>query len=320
MQTDHLRDRLATDHLADVEFRHLLSFRAVAQTGSFHGAAESLDYTQSAVSQHVAALESMLGARLLERSRGRRAVELTEAGSLLKKHADAIVARMQAARADLRAYQEGASGLLRVGTYQSVGARVLPAALGVFTAQWPGVEVGLVETASDSGLLDLVESGDLDLSFAAYPLSEGPFESVELLRDPYVLVVQAGSPRASLGPPITGRDISEFPLIGFQHCRSTAAAEEYMRSDGGNPRWVFRSDDNTTVQAMVRAGIGVALVPRLTVDESDEECAILETGVPPRVLSLVWHRDRYRSAAQKEFVEIAARVCRHLQAQVAPAA
>jgi DNA-binding transcriptional LysR family regulator len=311
---------MGTDHLSDVEFRHLLSFRAVAQTGSFHDAAEALDYTQSAVSQHVAALESMLGVRLLDRSRGRRTVELTEAGSLLIKHADAIVARMQAVRADLRAYQEGASGLLRVGTYQSVGARVLPAALGIFTAQWPGVEVHLVETNSDSGLLNLVESGELDLSFAVYPLSEGPYEGVELLRDPYVLVVRASSPQAGLRRTLTAREISEQPLIGFRHCRSTQAAEEYLRADGGDPSWVFRSDDNTTVQALVRAGIGCALVPRLTVDESDPECAMLPTDVPPRVLALAWHRDRYRSPAQVAFVEIAAQVCRDLQSQVAPAA
>ena len=90
------------DHSPDLEFRHLLSFRAVAATGSFHEAAESLDYTQSAVSQHVAALEAILGVRLLDRSRGRRTVEVTEAGALLLRHADAIVARMRAARADLR--------------------------------------------------------------------------------------------------------------------------------------------------------------------------------------------------------------------------
>jgi DNA-binding transcriptional LysR family regulator len=308
---------MSGDHLADVEFRHLLSFRAVAQTGSFHEAAQSLDYTQSAVSQHVAALEAMLGVRLLDRSRGRRTVELTEAGALLLKHAEAVVARMQAARADLRAYAEGASGLLRVGTYQSVGARVLPAALGIFTCQWPGVEVRLVETNSDSGLLNLVESGDIDLSFAVYPLGDGPFEGVELLRDPYVLVVQAGSAQARLGRPISAQEISELPLIGFRHCRSTAAAEEYLRAAGGEPRWVFRSDDNTTVQAMVRAGIGVALVPRLTVDESDAECAILATEVPPRVLTLAWHRDRYHSPAQAAFVAIASEVCRELQAKVA---
>jgi DNA-binding transcriptional LysR family regulator len=311
---------MKTDHLADIELRHLLSFRAVAATGSFHEAAESLDYTQSAVSQHIATLEGLLGVRLLDRSRGRRTVELTEAGSLLLRHADAIAARMNAVHADLRAYAEGASGQLRLGTYQSVGARVLPAALGIFTCHWPGVEVHLTETNSDSGLLDLVESGDLDLSFAVYPLNAGPFEGVELLRDPYVLVVPADSPQAKLDRMITAREISGLPLIGFRHCRSTAAAEEYLRADGGNPQWAFRSDDNTTVQAMVRAGIGMALVPRLTVDETDEACVMLPTEVPPRVLTLAWHSDRYRSPAQIAFVDIAEEVCRDLQEKVAPRA
>jgi DNA-binding transcriptional LysR family regulator len=309
---------MAADHYTDLEFRHLLSFRAVAETGSFHEAAESLDYTQSAVSQHVSALESILGVRLLDRSRGRRTVEVTEAGALLLRHADAIVARMQAARADLRAYSEGATGQLRVGTYQSVGARVLPATLGIFTGLWPSVEVHLVETNSDDGLLDLVESGDLDLSFAVYPLSEGPFESVELFRDPYVVVVPASSPLANLDRVISAREIAELPLIGFRHCRSTAAAEDYLRANGGNPTWVFRSDDNTTVQALVVAGIGMALVPRLTVDEADLRCAVVATEVPPRVLTLAWHRDRYRSTAQVAFVELARQVCLELQQLVAP--
>ncbi|MGZ6268605.1 MAG: LysR family transcriptional regulator, partial [Candidatus Limnocylindrales bacterium] len=206
--------------MADVEFRHLLSFRAVAQSGSFHEAAEMLEYTQSAVSQHVATLEGLLGVRLLDRSRGRRTVQLTEAGTLLLRHVESIVARMQAARADLRAYSEGATGALRVGTYQSVGARILPTTLGIFTGLWPQVGVRLTETNSDDGLLDLVESGDLDLSFAVYPLSEGPFEGVELFRDPYVLVMRADSPLAGLDRVATAREIAELPLIGFRHCRS----------------------------------------------------------------------------------------------------
>jgi DNA-binding transcriptional LysR family regulator len=309
---------MTPDHLASVEFRQLLSFRAVAQSGSFHEAADALDYTQSAVSQHVAALEAILGVRLLDRSRGRRSVHVTEAGALLLRHADAIAARMQAARADLRAYSEGATGLLRVGTYQSVGARVLPAALGLFTGMWPRVEVRLMETNSDDGLLDLVESGDLDLSFAVYPLSDGPFEGVELFRDPYVLVVPSGSPLAGTDRLATAREIADLPLIGFRHCRSTGAAEAYLRANGGDPHWVFRSDDNTTVQALVAAGIGVALVPRLTVDETDPRSAVIPTEVPPRVLTLAWHRDRYRSPAQVAFVELARQVCLELQQKVAP--
>jgi DNA-binding transcriptional LysR family regulator len=305
------------DHVGEIELRHLLSFRAVAQYGSFHAAAESLDYTQSAVSQHVAALEATLGVRLLERSPGRRTVEVSEAGELLLRHVDRIASRLQAARADLRAWSEGAKGIVRVGTYQSVGVRVLPATLGMFAARWPDVEVRLTEINSDEGLLDLVESGELDLSFAVYPLSDGPFGSVELLSDPYVLLVPANSPEA-LMPRIEAREIARLPLIGFSASRSTAAAEAYLRAVGIEPHWAFRSNDNTTVQAMVRAGIGCALVPRLAVDESDESCVAVATDVPPRVLALAWHSDRFRSAAQVAFVDLATQVCRDLQEHVRP--
>src|SRR5512147_926614 len=78
--------RLLPDALSDLSLRQLLSFRAVADEGSFHGAADALDYTQSAVSQHVMGLESALGVRLFDRSRGRRTIALTEAGELLLRH------------------------------------------------------------------------------------------------------------------------------------------------------------------------------------------------------------------------------------------
>ena len=89
------------------------------------------------------------------------------------------------------AFGNGDSGPLSVGTYQSVGARVLPTLLAAFRAEWPKVDVRLVESADDRELLELVERGDIDLSFCVFPLEGGPFESVELMRDPYVLVVAA---------------------------------------------------------------------------------------------------------------------------------
>src|SRR3954447_15872855 len=156
MATDYLAPTtparaVLPDALSDLSLRQLLSFRAVADEGSFHGAADALDYTQSAVSQHVMGLEAALGVRLFDRGRGRRTVELTEAGTLLLRHVETITDRLQAARADLLAYAAGESGALRVGVYQSVGTRVLPAIIGRFSAAWPGVEVQLREAATDEG-------------------------------------------------------------------------------------------------------------------------------------------------------------------------
>src|SRR5215210_5465580 len=109
------------DRWLGVELRHLAALQAIAAEGTFGRAAQRLGYTQSAVSQQIATLERLVGQRLVERPGGPRPVSLTEAGRLLLRHAAAIVARLEAARADLEALGAGAAGSLRVGTYQSVG-------------------------------------------------------------------------------------------------------------------------------------------------------------------------------------------------------
>src|SRR5919199_189644 len=192
------------DRWLGIELRHLLALEAVAREGSFGKAAASLGYTQSAVSQQIAMLERIVGQRLVERPGGPRPVSLTEAGRLLLTHAEAIAARLAAAQADLTALSGGEAGVLRVGVFQSVGQRILPELMRRFLKAWPKVEVALTESADDAELLSLVERGDLDLAFADLPLTDGPFDSVELLRDPYVLVVPADSELAHRGsaPPL----------------------------------------------------------------------------------------------------------------------
>jgi len=324
MQTDYLvvapgdlpstPRRILPDALTDLSLRQLLSFRAVADEGSFHGAAAALDYTQSAVSQHVMSLETALGVRLFDRGRGRRTVELTEAGRLLLRHVETITDRLQAARADLLAYAAGETGTLRVGVYQSVGTRVLPAIIGRFAQEWPGVEVRLTEANSDEGLLELIEPGQLDLSFGVLPMPEGPFEAVELLHDPFVLVTQKDSALSKLEGMPSIELIGEQKLIGFRSCRSTRWLEGEIRAAGREPNFVFRSEDNGTVQAMAGAGLGTAIVPSLAVDLGDPAVTVIPTDLEPRRIALMWHRDRYRSPAALSFVDIALDVCAGLSA------
>src|ERR687885_2954244 len=137
------------DRWAGLELRHLLALDAVAHEGSFGRAAVALGYTQSAISQQIAALERIVGERLVERPGGPRPVTLTEAGRLLLRHAESIIARLQAAQADLAALSSGEAGSLRVGTFQSVGAKVLPEVMRRFSRAWPDVEIELTESHSD---------------------------------------------------------------------------------------------------------------------------------------------------------------------------
>jgi molybdate transport repressor ModE-like protein len=305
------------DRWLGVELRHFLALEAVARAGSFGKAAAALGYTQSAVSQQIATLERLVGQQLVERPGGPKPVSLTEAGRLLLTHAEAIAARVAAAQADLTALTEGEVGTLRVGVFQSVGQRILPEVMRRFLLSWPQVKVTLTESANDADLLELVERGDLDVTFSDLPLVEGPFEFRELLRDPYVLVVPADSPLAERDTPPTMREIAELDLIGHKHCRTIERLEATFRRP---LRFVFQSDHNQTVQALVASGVGSALVPLLTMDPDDETTALIELPkVPPRLIALAWHRDRYRTPAARAFVETAQEVCGDLELEPAAA-
>ena len=199
----HLRPSLAgllawystimeADRWLGLDLRHLIALKAIADEGSFGKAAERLGYTQSAISQQIAALERIVGLRLIERPGGPRPISLTEAGRILLRHADAIQARLLAAKADMSALEAGDAGRLRVGTFQSVGAKIIPRLLRGFSESHPQVEVVLHESQDESELLELIERGDLDLTFWTLPVAAGPYETVELLHDPYVLVVPDG--------------------------------------------------------------------------------------------------------------------------------
>jgi DNA-binding transcriptional LysR family regulator len=246
---------------------------------------------------------------------------LTEAGRILLRHAEAIQARLLAAKADMTALEAGDAGRLRVGTFQSVGTRILPTLLRRFSESHPDVEVLLRESLHERELIQMVERGELDLTFWALPIEPGPYDSVELLTDPYVLVVPAGSPLAALKRTPTLKEIALQPLISFNHCASTAEMEASLASTGRPPNVVFRSDNNGTVQGLVGAGVGVSVAPRLTVDEDDPSIEVidLQGRVPPRVIALVWHGDRHRSAASEAFVESARSVCSELSAEPAAA-
>ena len=297
---------MKADSWLGVELRHFAALQAVASAGSFGRAAERLGYTQSAISQQIATLERIVGEKLVERPGGPRPVSLTEAGRLLLRHADSIVARLQAAQADLQALRAGEAGTLRVGTFQSAGARVLPEIMRRFTTQWPQIEV-MLEEHDDEEIADALERGELDVGFVLLPIGDAPLETVELLRDPYVLVVAAGSPLAG-GPSVAARDrpaaARRVPLGRARPIPIEAA----FRAARLEPRWAFRSNDNQTVQGLVAAGMGCAIVPLLdgrhaaTRGSSPSTCG---GAVEPRVVGIGRHRDRYASPAARAFIDTA---------------
>jgi DNA-binding transcriptional LysR family regulator len=294
-----------------VELRHLAAFRAVARSGSFWDAGELLDSSQSTISQQVAALEGHVGERLLERSRGRRGVALTEAGRLLLVHAESIMARLNAARADIEALAVGEAGQLRVGALQSVANRILPDLMRVFAETLPGVSVELLESGQVEHLLDMVEAGGLDVALVNHPVRDGPFDVVELMKDPWMLMAPRDSDLARQDGPIRLSDIAGAGLVSYYTLPPTLSSQLISRGC----RVVVRSDDNNTIQRMVGAGVGIAIAPRLAVDERDPAVVVRELGwqVAPRLLVLCIHRNRYRSKAFETFVDLARRASREVE-------
>ena len=265
----------------------------MAEEGSFRGAADRLGYVQSAVSQQIAFLERLVGSRLLERSRGPGPVSVTEAGRVLLGHADGILSRLHAARADLAALDAGSVGEVRVGLDPIVGRRVLPGVLVEIARERPGVRIVPVEADRDEQRLEMLKHGDLDLAFVDVPLGGGPLEGCELFRDPMVLLVEARSPLAQLGRPPTRPEIADLRLI--------AAPEPRVGGEISPP----------TVQALVGAGQGAAIVPRLAVDRDDEATVTVELDglFEPRVFGLCWHRDRRLGEAVRAFRDAILRCC-----------
>ena len=324
MATDYSRrrpsaaGRFPPDALSDLSLRQLLSFRAVADEGSFHGAADALDYTQSAVSQHVMALEAALGVRLFDRSRGRRTVELTEAG-----------APAPAARRDDHRPPPGRAGRparLRGGRDRHAPGRRLPErrargscrrSSGASAQAWPNVEVRLPEAAATRACWSSSSPGALDLVVRR---PADPRRAVRGRRAPARTRSCSSRPRARPLPARSGRRRSSYRRPAADRvpsCRSTRWVEEHLRAPRReSPNFVFRSEDNGTVQAMAGAGLGTALVPLLAVDTADPSVVVIPTDLPPRRVALIWHRDRYRSPASPRSSRSRREVAATLQAEL----
>jgi DNA-binding transcriptional LysR family regulator len=298
--------RTTSAHRLGLELRHLQAFEAVARHRSFRAAAEELDYTQSAVSQQIVALEQIVGARLLDRGNGPRPVRLTEPGRVLLTHARAILARVDAASADLIALVHGAVGELRLGAFQSIANRLLPFALERFRRAWPRIEVELFESGSHDEIDDRVRRGALDVAFTTPPVAAGTLDYVELLQDPYLLVVHHDHP-LTRAPRVALRDLAGIDLVGYRVCRAHAQLERFLRSRGIEPRFVQRAEDNQLLQSLAGSGVGAAIMPLLAIDVQHEGTVVLDLRgeVPPRRIGLLWHRERHMTRATESFISIA---------------
>jgi DNA-binding transcriptional LysR family regulator len=297
-----------------LELRHLLALVAVTETGTFSQAAERLGYTQSAVSQQISSLERIVGTPMFDRPGGPRPVRLTPAGETLLTHARSVLARISSAAADLRALTSGEQGELRVGTMPSVGTKILPDLLTTFQKSWPGIHIVLRESRDCADLIRDVETGDVDVTFLDIGVYDtGQLAVSPLLDDPMMFLAPIDAPEADKRV-VSVADIAHLPMIGTRNPACRLIIDEAFRQAPKAPTYIFRSDDNPTIQRLVGSGLAYSVLPMLAVDENDPNLALIpiRPQPPQRRLGIAWHPERRRPAALQSFTDAAAVLCRDL--------
>lgn len=262
-----------------LDVKRLRVLREVARQGSFSGAAEALSYTQSAVSQQIAALEREAGTLLVER--GPRGVRLTDAGEALVGHTEAILARLQAAEAELEAIAGLRGGTLRVVSFASAGASLLPIAVARFREAHPGVELRLQPAEPDDGLAAL-KAGDADVAVTVEstfrPIVDEAFDLVHVLDDPMFVALPSTHPLADK-PRLRLAELAGDAWIqgtSRASCPDTAIFLRACAEAGFEPRIAFESDDYGAIQGFIAAGVGVALIPDLALVSPRDDIVIRE--------------------------------------------
>ena len=295
-----------------LDVRRLRVLREVAQQGSFSAAGEALGYTQPAVSQQIAALERETGATLVERNA--RGVRLTDAGRTLVEHADGILARLAAAEEELEALAGLRGGRLRLASFPTAGATLLPLAIAEFSRRHPAVELSLVEAEPEEAIPQL-KAGDLDLalifeyadlSAAGQGIDPDEVELVHLIDDPMHLALPPDHPLARRRT-VKLEDLADEVWVqgdctgscGQMHIAACQTA-------GFTPRVGFETNDYNVVQGLVATGVAVSLIAELALTNLRDDIVVRSLGrqAPIRHVWAATLAGAYRSPAVEAMLDL----------------
>ncbi len=250
-----------------IDTRRLRTLRAVADHGTVTAAAATLHLTPSAVSQQLVALEHEVGHRLFVRDG--RGVRLTAVGKIMLAHANEVLAQLERAEAEVAAYATGAAGEVTAACFATAISAVLSPAIVALRAAAPGIQLRVRDAEGHQSLAMLLD-GEADVAIAV-EYRGGPDAAdrrlfrVPLYAEPFDLVLPHDHPLAGTGDPPLGlgaasgeRWIGPYPGNPVHDVIAFACEQA-----GFSPRFAHCSDDFRAVVALVGAGAGVALVPRL---------------------------------------------------------
>jgi DNA-binding transcriptional LysR family regulator len=299
------------------DVKQLRVLRAVAEHGSFSAAADALSYTQPAISQQIAALEKRAGITLVDR--GSRGVRLTDAGRALVEHAEVVIARLAAAEAELEAIAGIRGGRVRLASFPTAGASLLPPAVAEFTRRHPEVELGFVEREPEEAA-QMLRAAELEIAivFEYDRLNPNEFERFyegielhHLVDDPMYLALPGGHP-LTRKPRVRLEDVAGETWIQESGTHSWCGHfhETVCEAAGFTPKVGFRSDDYNVVQGLIAAGVGISLLPGLSLTNVREDIVVRSLGrqAPARQIAAGTLAGRYRSPATDAMLKILSEV------------
>jgi DNA-binding transcriptional LysR family regulator len=291
-----------------LDVRRMRVLREVAVQGSFSAAAEALSFTQSAVSQQIAALEREAGTVLVQR--GARGVRLTEAGEALVRHADAILSRLADAEAELEAIAGLKGGRLRMASFESAGATLMPLAIAQFRERHPAIELTMVMGEPDETEPQL-KSGELDLviGFGSRLAENDGIERQFLIEDPMFLVLPSDHPLAGKRNLRLADLADEAWIGGAPDCECNRLIYSACTRAGYAPRMAFETDDYAAVQGFVAAGVGVSLIAELGLTTIRDDILVRDLGRDTPVRNIyAAAAGGYRTPATAAMLEVLADV------------
>jgi DNA-binding transcriptional LysR family regulator len=289
-----------------LDVRRLRVLREVARRGSFSAAAEALSFTQPAISRQIAALELEAGTQLVDRRA--RGVRLTPAGELLVEHAEVILDRLATAESQLEALAGLAGGRLRLGTFGTANATLIPLAIRAFAAEHPAVDLQLVEGVS-STLVQRMLAGEVDLAVLTTEVAEDEIELEPLMDDPLYVALAADHPLADR-PALRMADLRDETWIESHQGACAGPLLDAARAAGFEPCIGFEADQWLGKQGLVAAGVGVTLIPSVALATVREDVVLRSLGAdaPVRQLFLASQSCGYRAPAVEPMKAILRRV------------
>lgn len=288
-----------------MELRQLKYALALAEERNFSRAAKKLHLAQPSLSQQIIKLEKQLGVRLFERRPGD--LRLTYAGQRFVEQASKIVDQVEQLKQEMLDVAQSAKGQLIIGALPITGARLLPQALRQFKAEFPGIDLVLIEETT-ARLEALTAKGQTDVSLLSLPLGEEGLDYTPILEEEILLATPPHHPFATLSE-IDLAECEDEPFILLKEGQGfREISRQLCLRAGFEPKIVFESANIETVQSLVACGMGISLTPKMVARDANAELRPAYVSIrdvqSSRTLALAYKKGRYLSKAGKRFIAL----------------